>query len=72
MIKPMANKSPQVKAAIEDIFPGTAEAIASNRCPICKSPITKFRDSLSVKEYEISGMCQKCQDATFTPLDNDS
>ena len=24
-----------------------------------------FKDSLSVREYEISGLCQKCQDEIF-------
>jgi len=24
-----------------------------------------FKDQLSIKEYSISGLCQKCQDDTF-------
>jgi hypothetical protein len=28
-------------------------------------PFTPFRDSLSNKEYTISGMCQACQDQVF-------
>jgi hypothetical protein len=34
-------------------------------CPVCKQKIGEFRDSLSRKEYEISGLCQKCQDEVF-------
>ena len=61
----MSNKSQEMIDAIERIFPGTAEAINENRCPICGKPIGEFRDKLSIKEYEVSGMCQKCQDDTF-------
>jgi hypothetical protein len=34
-------------------------------CVICKQKVTGFKDSLSEKEYGISGMCQECQDKTF-------
>ena len=36
-------------------------------CPFCKKPVVMadFTDELSVKEYKISGLCQKCQDETF-------
>ena len=36
-------------------------------CPFCNTPVTveDFRDDLSRKEFEISGMCQKCQDSIF-------
>lgn len=30
-----------------------------------------FRDTLSVREYEISGMCQECQDTAFQPYDEE-
>ena len=36
-----------------------------SNCPICKEEIKGFRDPRSIKEYKISGMCQKCQDKTF-------
>ncbi len=39
-----------------------------NTCPCCKAKISclsEFRDGLSVKEYKISGICQKCQDKVF-------
>ena len=39
--------------------------IKANRCVICHQPITPFLDELSVREYRISGMCQKCQDSVF-------
>ena len=65
MKQPMSDKSDQVKEMIEHIFPGTAQAIADKRCPLCKQPITEFRSSKSIREYEISGMCQDCQDQIF-------
>ena len=36
-------------------------------CAICKDPVKveDLRDALSVKEYNISGMCQCCQDSIF-------
>lgn len=37
-------------------------------CNICgKEIILPFRDRLSEREYQISGMCQDCQDVTFSP-----
>ena len=40
-------------------------ALDEGRCPMCTGPITEFRDSLSAKEFNISGMCQDCQDRVF-------
>lgn len=39
-------------------------------CPFCKGDITagEFRDALSIREYRISGLCQKCQDQVFDML----
>jgi hypothetical protein len=65
MKTPMSEKSPGMVAAIEALFPGTLDAIALNQCPVCNTQITQFRDKLSEREYEISGMCQRCQDAVF-------
>ena len=35
------------------------------KCILCGSAIEEFRDQLSVREFVISGMCQKCQDDIF-------
>jgi len=42
--------------------------IRANKCPTCGKFIvlTEFKDLLSLREYEISGMCQLCQDEVFT------
>jgi hypothetical protein len=41
--------------------------IEAGVCPICgNNPlVTGFRDELSKREFEISGLCQTCQDETF-------
>jgi hypothetical protein len=64
---PMLNKTPEMLNMIESIFPGTIENIQNCRCTDCGLPVTEksFRDALSIKEYEISGLCQRCQDEIF-------
>jgi hypothetical protein len=63
-------KSEGVEAAIANTLGQDRRiAIRADRCqpaPIgCGGPATEFRDHLSAKEYRISGLCQKCQDAIF-------
>ena len=58
-------RSMELQAFIDSVFPEMAQAIQEGKCPICKGEITEFKDELSVREYEISGMCQKCQDEFF-------
>jgi hypothetical protein len=65
MTKPFENKTEEMKDAIEATFPGTKKLVAEYKCPLCKNPIGKFRDALSQKEYQISGMCQVCQDSIW-------
>jgi len=50
------------------IYKQVAKRISSGHCATCNAiihPNTEFRDALSVREYEISGMCQECQDSVF-------
>jgi hypothetical protein len=44
------------------------EAKEKKICVFCGEEIKMedFKDQLSIKEYEISGLCQKCQDDTFS------
>jgi len=48
-------------------FKKEVEAVENEKCPICGKKIDKneFRDERSRKEYEISGICQECQDENF-------
>jgi len=41
------------------------DAINQSVCVMCGRSVILFRDTLSKKEYSISGMCQKCQDEIF-------
>ena len=37
-------------------------------CPSCKKRFDvteEFRNEISMREFEISGLCQKCQDSIF-------
>ena len=55
------------KKIIKQFFPEALRAIQNERCPICNKKINMkdFRDNLSLKEFQISKMCQKCQDEVF-------
>lgn len=48
-------------------FGKEVEEVESGRCPFCHEEIkmSDFRDGISRREYEISGLCQKCQDKVF-------
>lgn len=41
--------------------------VENRQCPLCEAKINTndFKDELSLKEFIISGMCQKCQDRIF-------
>ena len=47
------------------IFPERVELLKKGVCTTCGEPIKGFRNEISRKEYQISGMCQKCQDSVF-------
>ena len=57
-------KHPDMEKFLENTY-GRTTAITTNKCVICGGDATEFRNPLSLKEYKISGMCQKCQDETF-------
>ncbi len=71
MAKP-SDKSPEMEKAIDTVvktlgFLPRRASIEGDICVTCgaKAPPESFRDALSVKEYSISGMCQRCQDGVF-------
>lgn len=47
------------------------EKVRQGKCPFCGKmvDIGEFRDLISLREFEISGICQKCQDKTFDNAD---
>ena len=48
-------------------FSKEVDMIEEGVCPDCGKKIEyeDFRNELSIKEFNISGMCQKCQDDFF-------
>lgn len=48
-------------------FGAQVKSVELGLCPICKDAVKEedFRDALSLKEFNISGMCQGCQDKIF-------
>jgi len=42
-----------------------AERLERGLCPFCGRRPGRFRDLLSRREFEISGLCQDCQDEVF-------
>jgi len=48
-------------------FKKEMELVENRQCPLCQEKINvnDFKDDLSLKEFTISGMCQKCQDKIF-------
>ncbi len=57
--------TPILNKPVRMFFPKVQEKVSDRKCPSCNEPISGHRDPLSVKEYQISGLCQKCQDGTF-------
>ena len=63
-------KSPQIEKLLDDLSLATfgrsrSLAIAGQGCVDCGGPAIEFRNEVSRKEYNISGLCQKCQDELF-------
>jgi len=64
------HKTSPMRNAIEHIFFPT-ESVEKESCSVCKQPVTEFKNAVSSREYEISGMCQSCQDDVFEGYDED-
>lgn len=48
-------------------FSKEVERVERGNCPFCGRQIKmeEFKDALSRKEFQISGLCQTCQDTIF-------
>ncbi len=48
-------------------FGDQVDLVEKGKCPFCKKQVDpgKFKDELTLKEYRISGMCEKCQNDFF-------
>lgn len=52
----------------DEMYPAAKIMKDASLCPSCGKrvyPDEEFRDSLSEREYRISGLCQDCQDMVF-------
>jgi len=59
----------QMWEAVNNIFFGGQNNKNIDKCPVCNEDIKEFKDSISKEEYELSGMCQDCQDKVFSDRD---
>lgn len=68
-MSPASTHLPNVNKSAFNLFPSAKENILKNLCPICSAAIEMgdFKDDLSRAEYEISGLCQSCQDSILSP-----
>lgn len=61
-----SEKSEEIDNGIKNLFGvNRVDAIKSDRCTLCSGPAFEFKDKLSTREYQISGLCQVCQDSIF-------
>jgi hypothetical protein len=60
----------QFKEDISMAFFGRSVSLAKagNQCVCCGKSATEFRDEISKREYQITSLCQKCQDEVFAEL----
>ena len=63
-------RAPAVQGFVDDLSKkafgkSQTECKKQGICVTCHKPIGKFRDQLSEKELEVSGLCQGCQDSIF-------
>lgn len=69
------SKNPAIDRMLRSVFGiDRVGSISRNVCAICGKPVTGswcFRDEFSAHEYNISGMCQACQDKNFGFSDDD-
>ena len=62
-----SSKAPSIDMILSAITGKSRElTMAENKCMVCKGDASDFKDSLSFREYHISGMCQGCQESIFT------
>lgn len=67
--RPFSNKAPVIQKFLIEIAPHGKQAYETgDTCALCGAKVTidSFKDTISIKEYGISGMCQACQDKVFT------
>jgi len=65
MAEPIKRARPLSKF-LESVFGASPEeSIKKNKCVRCKKDAEKFDNTISAKEYTITGYCQECQNWVF-------
>lgn len=60
-------KAPAIEQFLNDMTGrNRVETIKRDECVICDEPAVEFKTQRSIQEYNISGMCQACQDSVFS------
>ena len=63
-------KSPEIDEFLTSTFGvDRKQSITNNICTMCRKPATEFKDELSKREFQISGLCGDCQDEIFGTAD---
>lgn len=69
----MSERNPVIQELLEKVFPDETQRIKEGKCPFCGkkiNPENEFRDDLSRREFNISGLCQSCQDDFFKEVES--
>lgn len=64
------SKSKEMEALLREMFP-SRKNMDAKLCVFCHQPAESFRDEISAREYEISGICQICQDKVFKEFNDE-
>lgn len=56
---------------VDHLFDGRVEAIQMRRCIRCKESVGAIEDALAAREWSITGLCPKCQDAIWASFEED-
>lgn len=67
----MTSKNAVVDSVAETFYGRTlAESLGARICVKCGTGVGQLRDGRSAAEYQLSGLCQACQDAVFDANDD--
>jgi len=64
---PFTNDTPAPTTPADVFYPEARRLREQGKCPACELDVGEraFTDTLSVAEFQISGLCQRCQNAVF-------
>jgi len=70
---PFQDKHPAIKFMIDQSSTAlygrpTSGALALNICVSCTEDASSFNSEVAKREYQISGLCQSCQDEIFNDV----